>query len=484
MIDMLLVFGVIAVILVVTALASGIVERSPLSFPLMFLGLGLILGERGFGAIELGPHDQVLEVTATLTLALVLFLDAAQLQIDELGRRWLVPFLILGPGTALVISLGAVPLALLVGFGWVVAFIGGAILASTDPVVLREILRDHRIPRSVRQTLRIEAGMNDIVVLPVILVLIAVATGDVGGGGQWLSFLLKLLVFGPAIGFAVGGVGAWLMNQADRAFSVRREHQALYGIGLVLAAYTAATAAGGDGFLGAFAAGLSVVVLNQTLCECFLDYGETTSEVAMMLTFVLFGVVLSGILGTVSWVPAIVLGLLVIFVIRPSVLSAVLFKAHMSWEARAFISWFGPRGLNSLLLALLVVVAGIEGSELLLATVGVVVIGSVFIHGATATPFSAWYGRKAEVETFDEEREGTVADLFGSHEDQIPRITIDALYELMNSETPPIVLDVRSRANYETDGGRIPGGIRVLPDEVTDWASGQPRDRLVVAYCT
>jgi NhaP-type Na+/H+ or K+/H+ antiporter len=481
---MQLVFGVIAIILVVTTLASGIVERSPLSFPLMFLGLGLVLGKHGFGVIELGPHDQILEVTATLTLALVLFLDAAQLQIEELGRRWLVPFLILGPGTAIVISLGAVPLALLFGFGWLVAFIGGAILASTDPVVLREILRDHRIPRSVRQTLRIEAGMNDIVVLPVILVLIAVATGNVGGGWEWLSFLLKLLVLGPVIGFVIGGVGAWLMSRADDVFGVRREHQALYGIGLVLAAYTAATAAGGDGFLGAFAAGLSVVVLNQNLCDCFLDYGETTSEVAMMLTFVLFGAVLSGMLGTVSWVPAIVLGALVIFVIRPTVLSAVLIKTHMSWEAKAIICWFGPRGLNSLLLALLVVVAGIEGSELLLATVGVVVVGSVFIHGATATPLSAWYGRKAEVETFEEEREGTVAGLFGGHEDQIPRISVDDLYQMMNSATPPLVLDVRSWANYQTDSGQIPGGIRVLPHEVTDWASDQSRDRLIVAYCT
>jgi NhaP-type Na+/H+ or K+/H+ antiporter len=143
-------------------------------------------------------------VTATLTLAPVLFLDAAQLQIKEFGRRWLVPSLISGSGTALVISLGAVPLALLIGFGWVIAFLSGVILASTHPVVLREILRDHRIPCSVRQVLRIEAGMNDIVVIPVILVLIAVATGDVGGGGQWVSFLL----LGPAIGFAIGGVGA------------------------------------------------------------------------------------------------------------------------------------------------------------------------------------------------------------------------------------------------------------------------------------
>ena len=104
--DLFLAFALLASVLMVTALASGLVERSPLSFPLIFLGFGLVLG------------------------------------------------------AGLIIVLGAVPLALLVGFGWVVAFIGGAVLASTDPVVLREIVRDERIPRSVRQVLRIEAGMQ------------------------------------------------------------------------------------------------------------------------------------------------------------------------------------------------------------------------------------------------------------------------------------------------------------------------------------
>ena len=162
--DFVTVLGVLAVILTVAALASGFVERSPISFPLMFLGFGLAIGEGGFGFIEISPHDSILEVVATLTLSLVLFLDAVKLQIEELGKRWLVPFLILVPGTGLIIALGAVPLALILGFGWVMAFIGGAVLASTDPVVLREIVRDRRIPRSVRQVLKIEAGMNDLIV--------------------------------------------------------------------------------------------------------------------------------------------------------------------------------------------------------------------------------------------------------------------------------------------------------------------------------
>ena len=90
---------------------------------------------------------------ATLTLASVLFLDAVKLQVTELGKRWLVPALILGPGTGLIIAIGALPFGLFLNFGWILAFIGGAVLASTDPVVLRDIVRDERIPRPVRQVL-------------------------------------------------------------------------------------------------------------------------------------------------------------------------------------------------------------------------------------------------------------------------------------------------------------------------------------------
>jgi NhaP-type Na+/H+ and K+/H+ antiporter len=128
------------------------------------------------------------------------------------------------------------------------------------------------------------------------------------------------------------------MAKADRHMGVRTEYQALYGVGLVLAAYAGATVAGGDGFLGAFAAGFAVLVLNQILCSCFLEYGETTAEAAMLVTFILFGAVLSSMYGLVDWLPAIGMALFVVFVIRPPVLLMVLLKARMSWPARLFIS--------------------------------------------------------------------------------------------------------------------------------------------------
>ena len=222
MFDLELAFGLVAAVLIVAALVSRLVERSPLSFPLVFLGLGMVLSEPGLGVVQPEADSAILEAVATLTLALVLFLDALNLQVDELGKRWLVPVLILGPGTALIIALGAVPLALLMGFSWTLAFIGGAILASTDPVILREIVRDVRIPRAVRQVLKIEAGTNDLVVLPAILILIAVAQSQMSGVGAWAEFLSKLLLLGPVLGFAVGGLGAWLMGQINQRTTVRR----------------------------------------------------------------------------------------------------------------------------------------------------------------------------------------------------------------------------------------------------------------------
>ena len=486
MTELVLGMGLIALVLTVSALVSGIVERAPLSFPMIFLGIGFLLGGGGLGIIEMDSHNPVLEAVATISLALVLFLDAVKFQIKELREDWYIPFLTLGPGTMLVIGGIALAAYALVGTTPVQSLLLGAILASTDPVVLRDITRDERIPRSVRRTLGVEAGMSDVIVLPIVLILIAVLNGQLGGIADWAGFIVRILVLSPLVGLAVGGLGARLMVVVDRRYHIRLEYQALYGIGLVLAAYFSGTMINGDGFLSAFFAGLAVTLFNTTLCNCFLEYGEVTSEMMMLLAFVLFGAVLSTILGTVALIPAVVLAVVGIGIIRPAAFGLVLQRARMSNAARLFMGWFGPRGLDSMLLALLVVQAGVPGADHLLAVTGVVVVISVVVHGASATPISAWYGRRVAAAqlTMAEERESTFVGLFEQDADGFVRIKPEQLAAMLESDQPPLVLDVRSRAHYERDEGQIPGSIRVLPDQIREWGDEQDKSRAVIAYCT
>jgi NhaP-type Na+/H+ or K+/H+ antiporter len=306
-------------------------------------------------------------------------------------------------------------------------------------------------------------------------------------------------VLSPLLGLLVGAAGGWLMGKADARYHIRTEYQALYGIGLVLAAFAVGQTFGGDGFLAAFFAGLAITLFNMSLCDCFLEYGEVTAEMLMFLAFVLFGAVLSTLLGEPAFRPylpfALALAVLAIFIVRPLSMGLVLLQARMSNPARLFIGWFGPRGLNSLLLALLAVQGHVAGAEWLMAVTGVVVIVSVIVHGASATPLAGWYGKRvARAEDVPaEERESTFIGLF-EEDDRMPlRIAPSEVAELQaeaqKAEAPgPLILDVRARSSYEDATGQIPGSVRVLPDQVAEWAAqyqeSHDRERLIVAYCT
>jgi len=145
-------FGLLALLFLVAALASGLVERAPISFPMIFLGLGFVLGEYGLGWINVGLHDPILETIAILNLSFVLFLDAVNLRLEELRKDWVVPVLSLGPGTLLTLLLISLAAAILLRFSMIQALLIGAVLFSVDPVLLRDVVRDERIPRSTLRT--------------------------------------------------------------------------------------------------------------------------------------------------------------------------------------------------------------------------------------------------------------------------------------------------------------------------------------------
>ena len=483
--DLLTILGLAAFVLIFAGLSEGFVSRAPLSFPMIFLGLGFLLGSRGL--VSTAPESRTLEAVGTVTLALVLFLDAVRMKFDRKPSEWLVPSLVLGPGTVLTLVIVAAGAHFLLGLGLASSILIGAILSSTDPVVVRDVVRDKRIPGAVRQSLTTEAATNDIVVLPVVLITIAVVQAKASTFGEWALVLGKLLVLGPALGFAIGAVGAWLMSWMDRRFGIRREYQSLYGMGLVFATYTSAVAVGGDGFLAAFAAGAAIAALDLRLCDCFLEYGDATSEMIMLFAFILFGAVLSTLVGTVPLAATLALAALTLLVARPAAVAIVLRHAAISRSARAFIAWFGPRGLASLLLALLVVQAKLPGALTIMAIAGVVVTVSVVLHGVTATPLTGWYAARVARETLAEERMSSAADLLRSGTIKTagpPMIEARGLLPWRATDDLPLILDVRSRSSYDKDPVGIPGDVRVPPDEVEAWAVRRPRDQAIVAYCT
>ena len=151
-------------------------------------------------------------------------------------------------------------------------------------------------------------------------------------------------------------------------------------LGVAFAAFAAAEAVHGSGFLAAFAAGLTISALDVELCDCFLEYGQTTAEMALLFTFVLFG---TSVVWTAFSIltPVTLLFAALVFLARPAALIPALLPARTTWRSRALIAWFGPRGLSSLLLVLLAVFGGVDGALPLVAISSLVVLCSVVIHG-------------------------------------------------------------------------------------------------------
>jgi sodium/hydrogen antiporter len=485
-VDLLLPLGFAGAVLVIAALAAGFVDRAPLSFPALFLALGLVLGDGATGVLTLELDDPLLTVLAVTLLSLVLFLDAAQLDVRSLVRDWHVPALTLGPGTLLTIAGTALATSWLFDTPWAVAAVVGACLASTDAVTLRDVLRDERIAPSVRRALGVEAGVNDLLVLPLLLVAAAVASNEATSAGDWTSFLLRLLVLGPLLGAVIGGGGASVMGRTSARRPVREEYQSLYGIGLVLLAFVAGEVVGGSGFLAAVAAGFAVNTVNHDLCDCFLSFGQNLAEVLLLVAFVLFGAMLSGTLTVASAPAGLALAALVLFIVRPVAVTASLatHRSVLSWEGRAVIAWFGPRGLASLLLALLVLQRGVPGTEQVVAAVGWTVIASVVLHGVSATPVAAWYGRRAAARTLPESREGEALDVLVDRGTQSPRLSVAELARDQAGGSPWTVVDVRTPGARAAEPEVIPGSLAVSPADLRDLLDGLPAGSRLAFWCT
>ena len=373
--------ALIGIVVLVSSLLSGVVERTGLPQVAIFLVLGAVLGPMGLGLIGLTLQSPSLQVIATLGLVLVLFSDAIAIDVGEIRRRRRLALYVLGPGTVLPALLIAAAASVVLRLPLPAALILGASLASTDPVLLRGLVRRPELPADARLALRLESGMNDIVLLPIVALSILALQASSGGPSPNVGrHLLGLFALGPLLGGLVGWTAITLLEQIRKRAGVRRDYESLYALGIAFTAFAAAEAVGGSGYLAAFTAGVVIAALDVELCDCFLDYGEATAEMFLLLTFVAFGASLIWIGLTVADGRTLLFAILALGV-RTAVLLPGLKKAGIDDASRRLIAWFGPRGLSTLLLVLLPVFAGVVEAPRLFAVAALVVLLSVVLHG-------------------------------------------------------------------------------------------------------
>lgn len=496
--------ALIGIVIVVASLLSGALERSGLPVVVVFLALGAVLGPAGLGLVDIGFGSPSLRPLATLGLALVLFSDAVTIDLDQVRARRPLLWRLLGPGTLAPAAIVGLAAWLLLDVPAPAAAILGAALASTDPVLLRGVLHSRALPPTPRVALRIETGMNDAVLLPIVVLSTLLLGGGGGGGGgggvggrELARSVVGLFLLGPLLGAMVGWLGITALVRVRARVGVRRDYESLYAIGLAFSGYAAAEGVGGSGFLAAFAAGLLVVAQDVELCDCFLEYGEATAEMLLLLTFVALGTSLiwAG-LTVIDW--RTLLFAAVALVARTAVLHPMLARAGLDAPDRRLIALFGPRGLSSLLLVLLPVFAGIPGAERLFDIACLVVLLSILLHGVGIAMFLRAHAR-AEAPLHPDAagvappRLATVMD----GEDaagapsapelpQLPeRVTVEELREMRARGEPVIVVDARTDRAYAADTIRAAGAVRVSPrDPVRDaTALRLSRHATLVVYC-
>jgi NhaP-type Na+/H+ or K+/H+ antiporter len=497
--------ALIGLVILVASLLSGAVERSGLPQVAIFLLLGALLGPYGLGLVDLPLESESLQVMATLGLVLVLFIDAIAVDTGEVRAQRRLAGLILGPGTILPAALIAVTAWVLLDLPPAAAAILGAALASTDPVLLRTLIRNPALPPSARLALRLESGMNDVILLPiVVLAMYALRMGGEPRGGEVARIAMDLFVLGPLLGLVTGYVGITLLDRVRSRMGVRRDYESIYALGVAFTAFAAAEAVGGSGYLAAFAAGLVIAALDIELCDCFLDYGEASAEMFLLLTFVAFGASLIWTGFEVADAATLVFALIAL-AIRTAVLLPVLRFAGLEPGSCRIIAWLGPRGLSALLLVLLPVFAGVEGSLRLFQITCLVVLLSVLLHGGgiavflrrTARATGVAPGRAAAPAVWSEEPEELSFGPAQAPEpaaaapavmgDEVPeRITIPELRDLWERGEPVTVLDVRTERSYRDDPQIAEGAIRMPPDDAVRLARQRGLDYHgnLVLYCT
>ena len=404
---------VLAAVVFAFGLVSRRLEGTVLTAPIVFVVAGAILGPAGLGLVEVNLDDHTVLLVGEIALALVLFTDAARINLSALRQNEGLPLRLLGIGMPLTIALGTASAALLLTdlTFWEAAIVG-TVLAPTDAALGQAVVSNPRVPGRVRQALNVEAGLNDGLSVPflALFLTLAVAEEELQPASYWIRFALEQVGLGILVGVGVGLTGSWFMSWASKREWMTDSSQRLALLALAIIAWALADTVGGNGFIAAFVGGLAVGPTVERVGEQLIRFTEAEGHMLNLSVFFIFGVLVVGLLVSLSWHVALY-ALLSLTVIRMLPVALSLYGTHLRGISLLFAGWFGPRGLASIVLGLLVVAEAplLSGRDEIELVVALTVLLSVLLHGVTAAPLSAVYAHRVEGMAADApEKQGSV----------------------------------------------------------------------------
>ena len=400
--DLDLAMGLVALAVAVYGLVAALLSRYSVSAAFSFLVIGAIIGGAGIGVMsdEL-PRGVSLSLLAEVTLALVLFSAASTIRIKRLEMDSPLVGRLLVIGLPLTIAIGTLlALGLFPGISFGLALLMGTILAPTDADLGHQVITDRSVPARIRRILNVESGLNDGIAAPVVTLAIALAAfGDVGEMNPLID-AVRELGLAIVIGVAIGAVGRWLLIRADIRRTSTRSSRQLATLALAMAAYFIAAGFEASGFIAAFAAGLAYGVGSKERVEQAVSFTEAQSVLLSILVWLVFGLIVFSehVIGLDD--PVVILyALLALTVTRMLPVAIALIGSGFDKASVAFIGWFGPRGLASVVFVLLALEAlgeaGVDAGPLG-PVVSWTVVLSVVLHGFSARGLASRYGRFAK----------------------------------------------------------------------------------------
>ena len=386
---------VLGVLLMVGALASGIARRSFLALAPVFLLAGLLLGDGGAELLHFDPRSDFVADLASVALIVILFRDGLEVEGELLQRHWHWParkLIVAMPVTAGIVALAA---HVLLELDWTYAFLLGALLSPTDPVLSSSVVTNPRVPQVVRHSLNLESGLNDGLALAPVLALSAALV--VGGENDfvWWRFVLQDVGLGLAFGLAAGLLASLLLPRGAYTYEAMPAHQrALYALGAAFATYgVAVLPPHGNGYIAVFVCAIVLGIRRPDVRHYFEQRSEDIVEIVKLGIFVVFGTLLTfdGLFAD-GW-DAIALVAITLLLARPIAVWAALTGLRIDRVTKAFMAWFGPKGVATIAFSLLVLAQPIPGNRELFDLAALVVLCSVLAHSLSDTPGTEWFAR-------------------------------------------------------------------------------------------